>query len=121
MAPDAKKPSEALHEFHEHLDGCQRCNNQPHNLCEVGARLIADAGASALAWLEKTGQAEPRVLGQALLGWAQCLGLVSSPEGKGHLYKGGTGSCSRCGADKHGPSIADLMVHVANGEPKGRN
>jgi len=26
--------------FHEHLDKCQQCENQPHNLCPTGALLL---------------------------------------------------------------------------------
>lgn len=26
--------------FHDHLDGCERCRNNPFNLCPTGARLL---------------------------------------------------------------------------------
>jgi hypothetical protein len=29
--------------FHEHLDRCQRCANQPFNLCPMGASLLSSA------------------------------------------------------------------------------
>ena len=28
--------------FHDHLDVCQRCRNQPFNLCNTGAKLLQE-------------------------------------------------------------------------------
>lgn len=123
MAPDGQKPSEALAAFHAHLDDCKRCREQPFSLCEAGARILAGAGAAAATWLDAQG--ERRIAWQelrdSLAGWAKCLGLVSTPEGKGHSFDEKTGFCRRCGADRHGPSLADIVIHVAKGEPPGRN
>lgn len=33
--------------FHEHLDECEQCENQPFNLCPVGAKLLQEAGVAA--------------------------------------------------------------------------
>jgi hypothetical protein len=35
-----------LDRFHQHLDRCAQCRNNPHNLCAVGALILT---ASALA------------------------------------------------------------------------
>ncbi len=32
--------------FHVHLDRCQRCREQPFNLCPVGAQLLGAAVAA---------------------------------------------------------------------------
>ena len=38
--------------YHTHIDKCQRCANQPFNLCDEGSRLLeAEAiGAVATPW-----------------------------------------------------------------------
>jgi hypothetical protein len=38
---------EALDAFHDHLDACKRCREQPHNLCAVGLPLFEAAGRAA--------------------------------------------------------------------------
>jgi hypothetical protein len=35
--------------FHQHLDQCQQCREQPFNLCPIGARLLTEAATSELA------------------------------------------------------------------------
>lgn len=39
--------AEAGAAFHAHLDECERCENQPFNMCPEGARLLQEAGIAA--------------------------------------------------------------------------
>jgi hypothetical protein len=32
--------------FHDHLDVCERCANNPFDLCPLGARLLAESATS---------------------------------------------------------------------------
>lgn len=34
----------AAADFHDHLDGCEQCREQPFNLCPTGDRLIRALG-----------------------------------------------------------------------------
>ena len=42
-AMDVKKPNP----FHEHLDECGRCRNNPFDLCPTGAFLLGKAATGA--------------------------------------------------------------------------
>lgn len=35
-----KTIQDKIDEFHNHLDKCQQCENNPFNLCQVGAKLM---------------------------------------------------------------------------------
>lgn len=39
--------TDPIAEFHEHLDKCEQCRNQPFNLCPEGSRVI-QKGVDAL-------------------------------------------------------------------------
>lgn len=41
--------------FHDHIDVCERCRNQPFNLCSVGAAKLHEAAAVAQAEVLKHG------------------------------------------------------------------
>lgn len=38
-------PEPLAPEFHAHLDACERCRNQPMNLCPTGATMLQEAAA----------------------------------------------------------------------------
>ncbi len=42
------KPQDMIDAFHNHLDVCARCREQPFNLCSVGAPLLKKAGDAIL-------------------------------------------------------------------------
>lgn len=44
-------PTPTIAAFHAHLDGCRRCEQQPFNLCPVGARLLRAATEDVAALL----------------------------------------------------------------------
>jgi hypothetical protein len=39
----AKQEQDDIDAFHKHLDQCQQCENNPFDLCLVGAGLLAKA------------------------------------------------------------------------------
>lgn len=41
----------ALDRFHEHLDACARCRNNPFDLCSTGLPIFIAAGQEAAAKL----------------------------------------------------------------------
>lgn len=50
-------------EFHQHVDGCERCASQPFNLCDVGALLLRataekarDEKRTGFDWCPRCGQ-----------------------------------------------------------------
>ncbi len=53
--------------FHAHLDQCQRCEERPHELCAIGARLLQEAAQQACpfwenppGWDDEPPPAEPK-------------------------------------------------------------
>lgn len=38
-----------INKFHCHLDICERCRNNPFNLCEVGAKLLRQSAKDIFA------------------------------------------------------------------------
>ncbi len=43
---DAQQVKPTPNVFHEHLDVCQRCREQPFNLCLIGQLKLAEAAAA---------------------------------------------------------------------------
>jgi hypothetical protein len=41
------QPKPWVNTFHDHLDVCKRCAEQPFNLCPVGAKALKDSVESA--------------------------------------------------------------------------
>lgn len=46
-------------EFHAHLDVCTQCEKNPFDLCEIGARLLREAGEKAAKFLREKGITVP--------------------------------------------------------------
>ncbi len=48
--------------FHEHLDACEQCRDQPFNLCETGAKALDDSMKKIDEELTRTARTPPYML-----------------------------------------------------------